>query len=393
MPRRTTGTKRLTEHRVRQLEYPTRRKLGSPYFVPDHEVARLYVRVLPSGRKTYVIRYYTAERKKRNLTLGTTDQLRLVDARSVARQKLAELDLNGVDPKQPKAEPVEVPTLGEFVERYFRDHSDQKRSGAELRRLYKRRLQKRFSEQRLDAIRLDDLLTMRTKLRDKPYEFNRARDLLQAIINKAIYWEVLPDEHRNPVRKVPRYDEKPRDRVLTTDEVSRIVEAIDHINSVHTRVFFWTLLEVPFRKSELMRATWEGFDTEKRILRVEAKSSIKGVSAQPLRPEIADQIAALPRFDGNPYIFPDRYRETHIKDIDSQWKRIKKLAGVKNARLHDLRRTIATDYARLGASTYQIQTALGQKTDIAAKHYVHLAAAEVSRELMERRAKGMDSST
>ena len=81
-----------------------------------------------------------------------------------------------------------------------------------------------------------------------------------------------------------------------------------------------------------------------------------------------------------------------MKDIDSQWKRIKQLAGVNNARLHDLRRTITTDYARLGASTYQIQTALGQKTDIAAKHYVHLAAAEVTRELMERRAKSRNSS-
>lgn len=385
MSRRTTTPPRLTEKRIDALTFPEGENPDKPFYVPDHKVERLYVRVRPTGRKTWVIRYYVGN-KKQNFTLGTTDQLRLVDARSKAQKLLAELDIEGIDPKSTRRKPEPVPTFADFLDRYFEDHANQLRSKDELDRLSKRQLLPRFGKMKLMDIGLQDVLRMKADLADTPYEANRARDMLQSVLNKAIHWEVLPPSYRNPVRKVPRFREAPRERVLTRDEVTRLLEAIDAIDSQHTQVLFRTLLDVPFRKNEVMRATWEGFDEHARTLRVQSRSSIKGVSAQPLLEDLAAQIAALPRFEGNPYIFPNRDRTTHVKDIDSQWARIKEIAGVKNARLHDLRRTIATEYARDGASAFQIQAALGQKTGIAARHYVHLAAAEVSRELMERRA-------
>jgi integrase len=351
MPRRTDTTPRLTEKRVAALAFPAGRAPDSAWYVPDHKVERLYVRVRPSGRKTWVIRYYLHS-KKQNLTLGTTEQLRLVDARAKAAKLLAELDVDGVDPKRTRRRPEPVPTFSVFLERYFRDHANQLRSKNELRRLAQRQLLPRFAQTRLTDIRLDAVLRMKAELAETPYEANRARNMLQAVLNKAIDWELVPSAWQNPVRNVPRFHERPRERVLTAAEIQRLLEAIDAIDSEHTRVLFRTLLEVPFRKNEVMRATWEGFDAEHRILRVESRSAIKGISAQPLRAELAAQVSALPRFADNPYICTNRDRMTHIKDIDSQWKRVNAIAGVTNARLHDLTRTIATDYARLGANAF-----------------------------------------
>ena len=41
----------------------------------------------------------------------------------------------------------------------------------------------------------------------------------------------------------------------------------------------------------------------------------------------------------------------------------------------------------MGASEYQSKEALGHTTTIAARHYVHLAASEMNRGLLEGRAK------
>lgn len=255
MSRRTTTPPRLTEKRIDTLTFPEGENPDKPFYVPDHKVERLYVRVRPSGRKTWVIRYYVGN-KKQNFTLGTTDQLRLVDARSQASKLLAELDIEGIDPKSTRRKPEPVPTFADFLDRYFEDHANQLRSKDELDRLSKRQLLPRFGKMKLTDIGLQDVLRMKADLADTPYEANRARDMLQSVLNKAIHWEVLPPSYRNPVRKVPRFREAPRERVLTRDEVTRLLEAIDAIDSQHTQVLFRTLLDVPFRKNEVMRATW-----------------------------------------------------------------------------------------------------------------------------------------
>lgn len=383
MPRRSSDTPPLTKRLLDSLEYPYGPDSKREHLVPDHLIPRHYVRVYPSGAKKFIVRAYI-NGTKRSTTIGDCAVMTLKQAREAAREALLRADRG--ESFTPPPPPPGVPTFNEFVVTYFERHAKSLRSADEQERLIARQLAGRFGKLPLDEITVAQVADMKGELSDTPYEANRARDLLSTIINKALEWGTLPASHANPVRRVKRFTESPRERVLTNAEVQRLVDAIDEIDSEHTRVLFRVLLDLPLRKNEIMRATWEGFDADTATLRVTSLAANKGVYAQALPKDLVDQIKALPKFDKNPFIFPSRDRKSHIRDIDSQWKRIKEIADVSNARLHDLRRTIATEYARLGASEYQIQSALGQKTNIAARHYVHLAAAEVNRELMERRA-------
>ncbi len=377
----------LTQHRIRALAYPSGAGSKKPFYVPDTKVERLYVRVFASGKRSFVIRYYLRPGAKRNLTLGACDQLSLQEAREKARQLLVALDIDGVDPAAARRERAAMPTFEEFLDRFLCDHADQLRSGKELRRLAARRLRGRWRDRTLDKVTVTDVMAVRRELADSPYEANRARDLVQLIFNKAVAWGALPAAHLNPAKPVPRFKERPRARVLCSEEIQALFAGIEGLDSPHTRVLFHVLLEVPFRRNEVMRARWDGYDAEDRVLRVESLADNKKSNPQPLTDALCAMLDDLERFDGCPFIFPNRYRTGPIRDIDDQWRSIRSRAGVENVRLHDLRRTIATDYARMGASEYQIKEALGHTTTIAARHYVHLAASEMNRGLLEGRAK------
>ena len=280
-----------------------------------------------------------------------------------------------------------VPTLREFFETYWTDHAQHLRSGKEIRRLADRHLMKKLGGYKLDAINRPLCAAIMNAMRDTPYEANRVREQLTAIIHKACEWEYLPANHPSPMRFVKPYPEEPRSRVLTDSELLALYKAVDIIDSAHTRVFFRMLMDVPLRKSELLRAKWIEYDADRRTLRVTSSSRNKRTGTQPLTPEIAGMLNELPRLDDNPFIFPGREGTGHLKDIDSQWKRIKKHAGVKDARLHDLRRTIATEFAGEGANEFELQRMLGHTTTVASKHYVHLAANPRHRDFANARSE------
>ena len=104
-------------------------------------------------------------------------------------------------------------------------------------------------------------------------------------------------------------------------------------------------------------------------------------------PELATRVALLPRIAGNPFIFTSRDGTTHVRNVDSTWHTIREAAKVPDARMHDLRRTIATEYAASGASEFHVQQLLGHVTTQAARHYVHLARTqEVARDFLAHRA-------
>ena len=353
--------------------------------MPDNKVERLYVRVFPNGNKSYVVRYYAEGGAKKNFTLGSCDSMTLVDARERARDHLVSLDMRGVDPSVQAAEERAIPTFGDFADRFIAEHAGSLRSAYELERLINRHLRPRWGKLRLTQIGHDEVLAVRKDLSATPYEANRARDVVQTMFNRALAWGVIPPTTRNPATQVPRFREQPRSRVLSEDEVRTLTAAMDEINSPHVRVLFQLLIEVPLRKNEAMRVRWDGVDLERRTLWVESNADNKRSSPQPLTESMCALLGTLERFPGCPWVFPNRERSGPVRDIDSRWAEVKERAGIADVRLHDLRRTIATDYARMGATEYQIQRALGHSTTIAARHYVHLASADATRDLMERR--------
>jgi integrase len=383
----------LTQRSVDSAGYPVDAVSRPAHFVPDGSIPRLFLQVLPSGEKRFVVRVCRGGQRIERI-IGHHPETTLVRARILAVAALERFD-RGEDP--PIAELVvadagftvtqRVPTLREFFETYWTDHAQHLRSGKEIRRLAERHLLKKLGGYKLDAITRPLCAAIMNAMRDTPYEANRVREQLTAIIHKACEWEYLPANHPSPMRFVKPYPEEPRSRVLTDSELLALYKAVDIIDAAHTRVFFRMLMDVPLRKSELLRAKWIEYDADRGTLRVTSSSRNKRTGTQPLTPEIAGMLNELPRLDDNPFIFSGREGTGHLKDIDSQWKRIKAHAGVKDARLHDLRRTIATEFAGEGANEFELQRMLGHTTTVASKHYVHLAANPRHRDFANARSE------
>ena len=278
------------------------------------------------------------------------------------------------------AAPLQVPTVTEFAERFLSEHAAHKRSFRELERLIRRHIIPSWGERPLDRLTPGDMLSFKKRHADTPYECNRVLDTLKTILNIAAKWRVLPCNFENPVDDVARFREKPRERVLTHDEMRRPVAAIDDEPSQLARSLFQLLATVPLRRGEAVRAKWEDLDLVNCTLRVEDLSDHKKSSPQPLPPDLARAVNALPRQPNNPYIFANRAGDAHVVHIEDMWRRILKSAGIEGVRIHDLRRTIATSFAAAGANEYEIQGMLGHTTSIASRAYVHRAnAADVTR--------------
>ena len=61
----------------------------------------------------------------------------------------------------------------------------------------------------------------------------------------------------------------------------------------------------------------------------------------------------------------------HIDNLTKAWQRLLNRAGIDDLRRHDLRRTLASTMADLGANQAQIQMMLGHRSPQSARAYIH----------------------
>lgn len=382
---------RVNETYVAKLTYPPGLAKEEVVVVRDSEVRRLYIRVYPTNAKSYFVRYPDPTGKGYITTmLGDTEFVPLRQARDKAMelQHLArQAKIDGQTMEEAIEAPV-MPTVAEFCERFLEQHARHKRSHDEMARLIKRSILPHWADRALDRLTPDDLLAFKSQKASTPYECNRTLELLTLIYNVAVKWRVLPRNFENPVREIEPFDEKPRDRVLTSDEFGRILAAIDEEPVPQARALFRLLATVPLRRGEAVRARWDELDVERGVLRIADLSKSKKSTSQPVPSDLLELIVALPRMPRNPYIFSDSTGTGHLIHLERIWRRVLKRAKVTDARIHDLRRTIATNFASSGANEYMIQRMLGHSTAIAGRHYVHLANdAEATRKFLEERTK------
>lgn len=373
----------LTIRRLRALTYPADGGNRAVY-VPDGTVERLYARVYPSGRKSFVVRYYAADGRKKNRTLGTFGTMTLQQARDEARAFLVEVDL-GREPERRRSSKPEhdAMTFGELARRYMEHHTATLRSGAESDRRIGRHLLPRFETRRVTEVTVEDVLSLKRDLGEAPYEANRVLEIFAGIFNKGVAWQLLPAGYRNPVTAVEKYREERRQRVLTPAEMARLRNAIDGLQSPNARVYLTLMTQLPFRRAELLRARWDELDGPRRVLAIRSTSDKKRVNPQPLTDAQLRLIESLRAAAGDsPWIFPGKGPDGHMTGINTAWSRVREAAALTDVRMHDLRRTVATRIAEAGASEYQIQHLLGHSSPHAARHYVHMARQEVNRELL-----------
>ena len=337
MPEQEKRTQlKLTQRSVEGLR--SDRPRGERFY--DIALPGFSVAVHPSGKKVFWIRYGT--RKRRTwLKIGVYGVLTVEQARERARELLSRAAL-GQDPAAEKAAREVMPTFGEWTREYLEEASA-RLSPPWIRetRRYLRIACESMDRKPLDKVTVEDVARYYQSEREKgPATANRALAALRAALAAAWRRELIPD---NPAAKVRAGRENPpRSRVLTDEELVRLLNALDECDNPHVRTAFLLLIQCGARRSEVLRAKWEDFDFERAQWRLPRPKSQRP-EVIPLTAETVDLLEALPRIGS--YLIPGRTPDHPRMTLHKQWKALKDAAQLPDVTPHDLRRSYGLQVA------------------------------------------------
>ncbi|MFN7984394.1 MAG: tyrosine-type recombinase/integrase [Vicinamibacterales bacterium] len=194
----------------------------------DREVPGLALRVMPTGIKSWTVRYRHRSRLRR-LTLGSVTAVSLSQARDRARDELHGVS-HGADPASVKQASRKAETFEELAAFYMeRWAKPRKRSWKADDNLIRRRILPSWRRRAIADITRRDVRDMVQSVADAgaPVVANRVAALLSKMFSVALDWDLVTV---NPAVRIPRPAvERARDRVLNEDEIRVLWAAFDRL--------------------------------------------------------------------------------------------------------------------------------------------------------------------
>ena len=129
------------------------------------------------------------------------------------------------------------------------------------------------------------------------------------------------------------------------------------------------------RLSEILNLRWDQVDFERALLLLsDSKTGAKPIF---LSAPALEVLASVPRIEGNAHVICGGKQGASMVNLQKPWRRIRKLAGLDEVRLHDLRHSFASVAAAGGSSLPMIGRLLGHTQAATTQRYAHLAADSV----------------
>ncbi|MCC6007216.1 MAG: integrase arm-type DNA-binding domain-containing protein, partial [Rhodobacteraceae bacterium] len=196
------------------------------YFVWDSDIPGFGLRVLPSGRKGYVVQY-RAGRRSRRISLGPSTVLTCEQARSRAIAIVAAAR-NGEDPAAERDAGRKAITVKELAERFDMEHIAVRlkaSTATEYRRNLRRFILPALGQLTVTSITRADVAKFHHDMRHIPYQANRCLEVVSKMFSLAEMWGLRPDG-TNPRKHIRKYPEEKRERFLSAAELRRIGEVL-----------------------------------------------------------------------------------------------------------------------------------------------------------------------
>jgi len=195
---------------------------------------------------------------------------------------------------------------------------------------------------------------------------NRYLTILKRMFNVAIEWGYAKD---NPVKGVKFFSEKDtlRQRILTTDEEDRLLEAA----SAHLKPILTIALHTGMRRGEILNLRWNQVDLGTGEIRVEktksGKTRIVDVNSFLLKELF--KLKNVKNCSG--YLFLNPRTGKPYRKLQTSFCGACRRAGIKNLRFHDLRHTFASRLVGKGVDLIRVKEILGHSTVKITERYTH----------------------
>jgi integrase len=349
---------------------------SAEYFIWDDDIPGLGLRVLPSGRKGYVVQY-RAGRRSRRMSLGASTVLTCEQARTRAITIIAAAK-NGEDPAAERDAGRKAITIKELSERFDREHISLRvkpSTAKEYRRNLERFILPALGRLTVTDITRADVAKFHHDLRHIPYQANRCLEVVSKMFNLAEMWGLRPDGS-NPRKHIRKYPEEKRERFLSAAELGRVGEVLremecEGIELPSAILAARLLILTGCRLNEVMTLKWEHVHLAEKVLRL--PDSKTGAKVVHLGQPAADLLRAAERVVGNSWVITGSIEGKRLSDLQPFWQRVRARAGLKDVRIHDLRHTFASTAVASGQGLPMIGKLLGHTQVQTTARYAHLA--------------------
>jgi integrase len=302
---------------------------------------------------------------------------------------------DGQDPAAERAADKAAPTLAELAQRYMSEYAERHkkpRSVEEDRRLLRLYVLPALGHLQARVITKADVARLHSSLHATPVAANRALALLSTMFG----WAERVGERldgTNPCRYVDRNPEKGRERLLSAEELARLGDVLNQAEAAgiadwRSVAVVRLLLFTGARLSEMLGLRWEWINLSSGVVRLpDSKTGARNL----FLPTPAIQLLVeLPRLTANEYVIPGDRPGAPFVGIQKPWQRIRKLAGLTDLRLHDLRHGFASTGVAAGESLFIVGKLLGHKQSRTTERYAHLAP-DPAKAAAERNAARLDA--
>ena len=360
---------KLTDARIGKL------KAGDvEYMIWDTRIAGFGVRVRPTGYKSYVYHRH-AEGQSRKFTfgpvaLGSVDEARRA-CMEVWNSMQSEEQVEGADDAQ-------APLFRDFVAGPWRAacYEPCKQSTKTSKDwALNNQLVPVFGAMPLDGIdRTGVIRWFEGYSATAPGGANSTLLVFRQIMNHAISRGHI---ETNPTRGVKKNPRPKLTRFLSREEIGRLHEVLDGYEPRRPSCkaqadIIRLLLLTGCRSGEMLKLRWREVEDDT----LELEDSKTGPRQVLLSPEARAIIEQQPR-SGSPWVFPSPVNPARARVDLSLWKRVRKLAGIEDVRLHDLRHTFASQAAMQGIPLPVVARLLGHAQVQMTLRYAHVSDRDV----------------
>jgi integrase len=372
-----------------------------PAFTWDDTLPGFGLLTLPSGNKSFIFQYRTAEGRSRRATIGKVGSLTPDQARDLA-DAMSRKVKDGGDPLEDKRSAREAITVGQLLDDYLRSEKFAEKAattrGTDTGRI-ERHLRPLLGSRHVIKLQNEDVRRAFALIRDgktaatiKTGRHGLARvvggegtarkaiRLLRAIFAWGISEKLIDS---NPADGVSTGSDGEREAVLDPQDYTTLFATLAKMESERRlraaaadaiRVIAMT----GARRGEIIKLRWQHVDLKRGMLILPPAAHKTGKKTRKPRtislPAIAQEIIERQPI-GAPadFVFAATKGGVAIT-LAADWRKIRAEAGLpKDFGLHGLRHSLATLLAVGGAQAPEIMTSLGHRQLSTTQRYLHFA--------------------